>query len=88
MQCYIITQIFCQVLWNSANDLSFKPVLLLRTPGPCAMSPERWTRRTPPRASPVAASPRPDAAALGGSEGPGRGGRAAAEVRRLRGGGG
>ena len=49
------------------------------------MSPERWTRRTPPRASPVAASPRPDAAALGGNERPGRGGRAAAEVRRLRG---
>ena len=37
-------------------------------------------------ASLVAASPRPDAAALGGMGGPRRGGRAAAEVRRLRGG--
>ena len=52
------------------------------------MSPERWTRRTPPRASPVAASPRCYAAAPGGIPGQSRGGRAAAEVRRLRGGGG
>ena len=39
-------------------------------------------------ASLVAASPRPNAGALGGRAGPRRGGRAAAEVRRLRGGGG
>ena len=39
-------------------------------------------------ASLVAASPRPNAAAPGGAGGPRRGGRAAAEVRRLRGGNG
>ena len=39
-------------------------------------------------ASLVAASPRPNAAAMGGAGGPRRGGRAAAEVQRLRGGNG